>query len=287
MVIRSLPIFVGVFALAAAPLSYKDSMQQWRRATEASLKADDGWLTVSGLFWLNEGTNKAGQGEDNVVQLPEGSPKVFGVFQRSASTITFRPAPNIRARHNGVPASAQVQMNYGAKPDLLTFQDLTLFVIKRGDQFAIRLRDRKSKMRRDFKGLHWYPVQETYRVEAKWMAYKNPRMIAIPNVLNRVDQQQSLGFAVFKLHGKEYTLEPVVEGQQLFYIFKDLTAGKETYPAGRFLYSEAPVNGKVILDFNKAYNPPCAFTPYATCPLPPQQNRLQTRVEAGELTYLH
>lgn len=106
-------------------------------------------------------------------------------------------------------------------------------------------------------------------------------------MLHQVEQQKTLGYAVFPLNGKEYTLEPVVEGLELFYIFKDRTAGKETYPAGRFLYSAMPVNGKVVLDFNKAHNPPCAFTPYATCPLPPKQNRLQTRIEAGELTYGH
>jgi len=169
----------------------------------------------------------------------------------------------------------------------LRFRDLTLFVIKRGDRLGIRLRDTKSKMRREFKGLHWFPVKESYRIEAKWVAYAQPKAIAIPNVLNQIEEQKSLGYAIFQLNGKEHTLEPVVEGQELFYIFKDMTAGKQTYPAGRFLYSEMPVNGKVILDFNKAHNPPCAFTPYATCPLPPKQNRLQTRIEAGELTYGH
>ena len=122
-------------------------------------------------------------------------------------------------------------------------------------------------------------------VEAKWVA--QPRTVSIPNILNEVETQKSLGYAVFTLHGKEYSLEPVLEGKELFYIFKDLTAGKETYPAGRFLYSQLPVNGKVLLDFNKAYTPPCAFTPYATCPLPPKQNRLQIRIEAGELNYGH
>ena len=282
VVVRCL-LTLCLFGLAATPVPYKESIELWRRATEASLKADDGWLTVAGLFWLNEGPNP--------VQIPVGGERAIGVFKLAGSAVTFQPAPGIRAMHNGKIAAAgsQVPMRYGAGPDLLTFQekeeDLTLFVIKRGGRFAVRMRDKKSGMRRDFTGLNWFPVKDAYRVEAKWVAYDTPKTIGIPNVLNRVEQLQSPGFAEFQLNGRKYTLEPVVEGRELFYIFKDLTAGRETYPAGRFLYSDLPLNGKVILDFNKAYNPPCAFTPYATCPLPPKQNRLRTRIEAGELKY--
>ncbi len=277
--------------ITAMSLSYKESIEEWRRNREARLKADDGWLTVAGLFWLSDGDNKAGTGEENIVQLPAASKqKTFGVFHREGAKTVFQPAAGVQATLNGQPVTGPVAMGSdenGAKPDLLASGDVTMFVIKRGERFAIRMRDKNSTMRREFTALHWYPVREDYRVEAKWVAYDKPKHIAIPNILNEVESQPSAGYAVFQLQGKEFSLEPVVEGNELFYIFKDLTAGKETYPAGRFLYSEMPVNGKVLLDFNKAYNPPCAFTPYATCPLPPKQNRMQTRVEAGELNYGH
>jgi uncharacterized protein (DUF1684 family) len=290
MIVRSLFCLL-LAAITAMSLSYNETVEEWRRNREARLKADDGWLTVAGLFWLNEGTNPAGTGDKNIVQLP-GATKLtnFGTFERNDEKVTFKPAPGVQAALNGTAVTGPVSMASdadGATPDLLVTGDITMFVIKRGERFAIRMRDKNSKMRREFTSLRWFPVREDYRVEAKWIAYDKPKTIEIPNILNEVEQQMSIGRAVFTLKGKEYSLEPVVEGDELFYIFKDLTAGKETYPAGRFVYTAMPVNGKVTIDFNKAYTPPCAFTPYATCPLPPRQNRLQTRIEAGELTYGH
>jgi hypothetical protein len=201
-------------------------------------------------------------------------------------TVLFRAAKDVYPSPGGPVVTLRSDAD-GATPDLLRFRDLTFSVIKRSGRLAVRMRDAKSQMRREFTGLKWFPVRPEMRIEAKWVAYDAPKSIAISNVLNYVDQQKSLGYAVFSLHGKECTLEPMVEGHELLYVFKDTTAGKQTYPAGRFLYSEMPADGKVILDFNKAHNPPCAFTPHATCPLPPAQNRLSVRIEAGELTYGH
>ena len=175
-------------------------------------------------------------------------------------------------------------------PDMLALGDLTMFVIKRGERHAIRLRDTKSRMRREFTGLTWYPVREEHRVVATFIPYEPQHSIAIPNILGETERLPCPGYASFSLQGKALRLEPVIEApgdDQLFYIFRDETSGKETYPAGRFLYSDMPKDGKVVLDFNKAYNPPCAFTPYATCPLPPKQNRLAARIEAGEKNYGH
>jgi uncharacterized protein len=289
---RRVLLLAGCLGWTAMSFSYNETIEEWRRTREARLKADDGWLTVAGLFWLNEGPNKAGVGDDYIVQLPDSvKPAVFGVFERHGAKTVFKPSGGgVQAQWNGKPVTGPVTMGSdenGAKPDLLVSGSVTMFVIKRGERYAIRMRDTNSKMRREFTGLHWFPIRETYRVEAKWVAYDKPKTISIPNILNEEESQKSIGYAVFQLQGKEYTLEPVVEGDELFYIFKDLTAGKETYPAGRFFYTPMPVNGKVTIDFNKAYTPPCAFTPYATCPLPPKQNRLQTRIEAGELNYGH
>jgi uncharacterized protein (DUF1684 family) len=172
-------------------------------------------------------------------------------------------------------------------PDSLTAGGLTMFVIHRGQRYAVRLKDKNSEFRQAFTGLHWFPVREDYRIVARFVPYDAPHKIAIPNILGETEEEPSPGYAVFTLHGHSYRLDPVLEDDQLFFIFRDQTSGKETYGSGRFLYATMPKEGKVVLDFNKAYNPPCAFTPFATCPLPPKENRLAVRIEAGELNYGH
>jgi uncharacterized protein (DUF1684 family) len=165
---------------------------------------------------------------------------------------------------------------------------LTLYVLERGGRYAIRLRDRNSELRRKFTGLQYFPISERYRVQARFVA--EPRKMRIANVLGMTEEMPSPGYAVFKLNGRELRLYPVLEtpdAKELFYIFSDQTTGKETYGGGRFFYSDMPKQGTVTLDFNKAYNPPCVFTPFATCPLPPKENRLPVRIEAGELKYGH
>jgi len=281
-----LTMILGFFA--ASPSGYEAQIKDWQAKREAGLKADDGWLTVAGLFWLHEGDNAVGADPEATVVLPEGA-KSLGKLHFAAGKVTFIPAA-AGTMVNGKAVAGPVVLKSDENdqtPDLLAYHDITMFVIKRGDRHAIRMRDRNSQMRREFTGLHYFPIREDLRFEARFVKYPEPKTISIQNILNEEEHQPSIGYAVFNYQGKEYTLEPVVEGQQLFYIFKDQTAGKETYPAGRFFYTDFPKDGKVILDFNKAYNPPCAFTPYATCPLPPKQNRLAVRIEAGELKYGH
>ena len=170
------------------------------------------------------------------------------------------------------------------KPETkLTVGARTFSVIERAGRYGVRLKDNHSKLREEFRGQRWFPVNELYRVTARFVSYDQPKPIAVPNILGSSYQETSPGYAVFTLHGRELRLEPVTEDKRLFFIFRDQTAGHETYGAGRFLYAESPRDGKVELDFNKAENPPCAFTPYATCPLPPRQNVLAVRIEAGEL----
>jgi len=162
-----------------------------------------------------------------------------------------------------------------------------MIVIQRGARYGIRLWDNQSPARLNFAGTRWFPVKESYRVTAQFTSYPQPKMIPILNILGDTEPTPSPGFAMFELEGKQCRLEPVLEGDQLFFMYKDATSGKETYPAGRFLYTALPADGKVVLDFNQAHNPPCAFTPYATCPLPPKQNHLSVAVEAGELNSPH
>ena len=168
---------------------------------------------------------------------------------------------------------------------MLVLGPVSLQVIERGGRFGIRMKDNQSAQRRAFAGLTWYPVSEAHRVVARFVPHSEKKTIAIANVLGQEDQMASPGYAVFKIGDKEVRLDPVLEepdAKELFFIFKDQTAGRDTYPAGRFLYTDLPKDGTVVLDFNKAYSPPCAFTAYATCPLPAPQNRLAVRIEAGE-----
>jgi uncharacterized protein (DUF1684 family) len=276
-----------VLLAAAPPASYQASIQAWREGREQGLKTDDGWLTVAGLFWLKPGANTAGSDPAADIVLPEGrAPASLGVFTFEHPKVTFRAAPGVHVLINGKPApSAELASDASGHPDLIRIGDFTMFVIERGGRYAIRLKDVNSAYRRAFTGLRWYPVKPEYRVTAKWNPFDHPRRIAIPNVLGQTEFEPSTGYASFQLHGHEYQLEPIVEGNQLFFIFRDGTSGKTTYGAGRFLYANTPREGKLVLDFNKAYNPPCAFTPYATCPLPPKQNRLSVKIEAGELQY--
>jgi uncharacterized protein len=263
--------------LAAAPIlvaaGYESEIAAWRAERESKLKADTGWLTVAGLFWLRDGRNTFGSASSNDIVLPDG-PTQAGAFEMHAGRVTATLA--------GQPPRT-LKPDSEASADVVVLKDLTLFVIKRGDRYGIRLRDKNSSFRREFSTLRWFPVKESARITARFVATREK--ITIPNILGQKEEETSPGYAVFQWAGNEQRLYPTEEDGQLFFVFRDLTAGKETYPAGRFLYADTPRDGSVVLDFNKAYNPPCAFTPYATCPLPPPQNRMRVHIDAGELKY--
>jgi len=285
---------VYVFSLAfllfqmAAP-SYKAEIEHWRQQREAALKADGGWLTVAGLFWLKDGKNSVGTDKSNSIVLPaDSAPPSLGEFDFHSGQTTFLAGSGVNATVNGQPATTAIlKPDTAGAPDLLQVNDLTMFVIQRGQRFGIRLKDKNSPMRKAFTGLKYFSPDERYRVTAKFVPYNPLKMIPIPNILGETEEEASPGYVEFKLDGQTLRLDPVAEGDSLFFIFKDLTSGKETYPPGRFLNTPMPKDGEVVLDFNRAYNPPCAFTPYATCPLPPKQNQLAVRIEAGELRYGH
>jgi len=274
--------------LGAADASYVQQIEQWRARREARLKADDGWLTVAGLFWLNDGDNTAGTSPGCDIALPPGSaPGRIGVFHFHGGRTSFRAAEGAAVAVNGKPVrTAELKSDTDKDgPDMVAINALTMFVIQRGDKYGIRMRDRNSEYRRHFTGLHWFPVRPEYRVTARFVAYPEPKNIPIANILGQTEPTPSPGYLVFTLNGVEARLGAVLEDDSLFLIFRDQTAGKTTYGAGRFLNAEMPKDGAVVLDFNEAYNPPCAFTPYATCPLPPPQNRLPIAIEAGEMKY--
>jgi uncharacterized protein (DUF1684 family) len=285
-------MLTAILALAVLPIdqsNYRAQIEKWRQQHEENLKAEDGWLTVSGLFWLKDGENTMGTGRENSFVLRPGSaPEKVGTFEFHGGKTVFHTAPGVEVTVNGKPAAtATLTADSAGSPDVLRIGNLSVFVIQRGSRFGVRLKDKDSEARQKFAGTRWFPIAEDYRVTAKFVPYTPPKKIAVPNILGDVDQEDSPGYVEFTLKGEQFRLDPVTEGDVLFFIFRDQTAGKETYPSGRFLYANLPQNGEVILDFNKAVNPPCAFTPYATCPLPPAQNHLPVRIEAGELRYGH
>ncbi|HLK62563.1 MAG TPA: DUF1684 domain-containing protein [Bryobacteraceae bacterium] len=273
MAARLLMVSLACMGLAAATI-FESEIAEWRRNREAALQADGGWLSVAGLFWLHEGANRFGKGSTNDIVLPDG-PENAGIIELHGDSVKVTQDGTARdVKHDSA--------------DVLKVGRLSLFVIKRGERYGIRLKDPESEYRRAFHGIDYYPASEAYRITAKFVS--EPRKVPILNILGQTEDSDCPGYAVFHLHGKEYRLYPIIEepgDQQLFYIFRDQTTGKETYGAGRFLYSAMPKDGEVVLDFNKAYNPPCAFTPYATCPLPPKENHLAVRIEAGEKKYGH
>jgi uncharacterized protein len=293
LITRAALVMVATLALgAAADPQYEATLAKWRKNREAQLTADDGWLTVAGLFWLKAGTNRFGTDPSNDIVLPRGSaPATAGSFQFDGSQTRIQVQGAAPVTVNGKPvSSAEIKPDTGGAPDIVRIGDLSMFVIKRGGRFGIRLRDKNSERRRSFGGLRWYPVKDSYRVTARFVPYSPPRKIPIINVLGDVDDMESPGYVEFMLGGQKCQLAPVVEGPkatELFFILRDQTSGVETYPAGRFLYTDLPKNGEVVLDFNMAVNPPCAFTSFATCPLPPKQNQLPLRVEAGEMYVEH
>ena len=254
--------------------SYQAEIAHWRQQRETSLRRDGGWLTVTGLFWLREGQNRVGKGAGNDIELPDG-PAHAGVFELHKGKVTAKLGGSARELRPDT-------------DDLVQVGRLRLYVIQRADRLAIRMKDPESEFLREFHGLDYFPAREEYRLTARFVA--EPRKIPIANIVGQNELDDSPGYVVFSLRGRQFRLYPVLEeprAQELFFIFRDQTAGKETYGAGRFLYTDLPKDGRVVLDFNKAYNPPCAFTPYATCPLPPAENRLAVRIEAGEKTYGH
>jgi len=288
--ILSVVLFGATFAQTD---SYPRAVQQWRAAHEKQLRSDDDWLSLVGLFWLKPGVNTVGAGNKYDIALTNSfTAGKFGEIVLSHHGAVLTLEHGVRALSAGAKISTltgeQILEPVALEPDdpgpatQIRVGTQTFYVIKRDGKFGIRLKDSLSPSRINFKGEKWYPVDSRYRVTADYEPYPEPRPVKVPNVLGGDFDYKAPGLLHFKLEGKDYTLMPVIEGDHLFIIFRDLTSRSETYGAGRFLYAPVAKDGKVILDFNKAENPPCAFTDFATCPLPPQQNRLDLAIPAGE-----
>jgi uncharacterized protein (DUF1684 family) len=263
-------------------VSYQKEIETWREERETGLKKDGSWLTVAGLFWLREGESTVGAAAENDFVLPEGAPPQVGVFGYHDGKVTFRAQEGVSVLQKEKPVK-EVTLEQGEK-NALTLGKLSMWVHASGPRLAIRLRDLDSPIRKEFTGLDWFPVAPAYRVTAKFTPHPKPKPVEILNMLGDIERYESPGVVDFELMGETVRMEPVwnTERDRLWFIFKDATSGKETYPSARFLYADAPKDGSVVVDFNKAYNPPCAFNPYTTCPMPSKENRLKMRIEAGE-----
>ena len=286
LAIYHLLFFFVALVLAAAETDYATKIEKWRADREANLKKESGWLSVAGLFWLKEGTNTVGAGETFDIRLTENfKAGKFGQIDFANGKAVLKVESGVEAQSNGKSITGPVDLvsDEKGKPTEIHTGTQTFFLIKREDRYGIRLKDSNSEARRNFAGLHWFPINEAYKVIAHLEPGTEDKEVKVPNVLGGSFTMKSPGRLRFTLEGKEYSLRAVEEDDgSLFLIFADQSNGKETYKPGRFLYADKPVNGETVLDFNKAENPPCAFTPYATCPLPPPENKLAAEINAGE-----
>jgi uncharacterized protein (DUF1684 family) len=260
----------------------------WRTRRFERLRAPDGWLTLVGLYWLHEGKSRFGSSPASELLLA-GAPPLLGTLEVAGGKAIFEAAPGVEVLRDGQRVG-RVEMAPDATgaPTVLTSGSLTFFVIARGERLALRVRDSQAATRLEFAGLEQFPVHPAWRVRARLDPAPPGTTFPVPNVTGTVDPTPTPGSLVFQVGGTEYRLVALQEdgAKELFLVFGDRTNGQETYGGGRFLYAPAPgPDGATWLDFNRAYNPPCAFTPYATCPLPPRENRLPIRVEAGEKSY--
>ncbi|HEY6467748.1 MAG TPA: DUF1684 domain-containing protein [Candidatus Acidoferrales bacterium] len=295
LALAALAFLVASATLVAgdAETAYKSSVERWRAQREAHLKADDGWLSVAGLFWLHNGQNKFGSAASNDIVLPSSAPAQVGTFEFHDGTTTVhvdRGLPVMVAGKRVETAMLRPDSDpaFDDKTDQITLDDLTLYVHASGSRYAVRLLHKNSRLRKVFTGLRWFPVDQSYRVVARYVPYGKPRTVIVENIMGDFTPTEIPGYVSFQLHGQPVRLdvESNAPNPGLSITFRDATSGKETYGAARFLVTDEPKDGKVVLDFNEAYNPPCAYNPYTTCPLPTPQNRLKVRIAAGEMTYL-
>lgn len=259
----------------------------WRAQMDASLRADDGWLALAGLFWLDEGANTFGSGADCDLVFPEGTcPVLLGTFHRTGDEVRMELATGVEAAVDGRPVEGSVPLRHDdggpGTPEIVTVGRLSFHVLVRGPRVGIRLRDHDSAVRAAFTGRVWFEPDPAAVVSARFERFAEGTTIPITNVLGDTEDNPSPGRVHFRLAGTDCSMDAVASGNQLFFIFRDRTNGDSTYGAGRFLHVPVPPGDTVTLDFNRAVSPPCAFTVHATCPLAPAQNHLPVAVEAGE-----
>lgn len=266
---------------------HEEEMARWQASRLERVAGPEGWLTVVGLAWLEEGSNAVGSGPDSAVALPARAPKRFGLIDVDGDGATLR-ADHPFEHEGRTVTELRLRDDVDGRPTVVRLGPVSFFVIRRDDRLAVRVRDAEARARTAFRGLDYFPADRRWRLAARFDPYDAPRTIHLPTVLDTVETYTVPGVLVFEVDGRVRRLEAYLERGEsnLFVMFGDSTNGDETFDGGRYLYANPPgVDGVVIVDFNKSYNPPCVFTPHATCALPPPENRLPFAVEAGEKRY--
>lgn len=284
-------MMMGVLLAAGGPAfaadDYVRSIETWREERRAALTAPESWLSLIGLHLVKPGAQTVGAGADNAIRLRAGPDRLGVLTLTPDRTVSLDLAAGVAATIGGK-AVARGTLDYTAEaPTIVRFGTASFMVIDRGGDLFLRVRDSESTRRRDFVGIEYFPINPAWRIEAEWVPFDPVQQVPITNILGQTGPQPSPGKVVFTHAGRIHELIAVDEGvtDELFFILTDLTAGEETYGAARFLYTTHPRDGRLVLDFNRTENPPCAFNPYSTCPLPPKGNRLPFRLEAGEKMY--
>ena len=287
--------------VAAVASEHESAIIAWRESRVGNLRKPDGWLSLVGLHWLSEGEQSVGAAEDNDIVLATG-PRRLGVIRVALGKVTFLPdgaARDLRVQSlqadAWVDAGAAADQGFRMQPDsgtvpgrVLIGTEASVTLIERGGKLALRVKDANAPTRTGFAGIDYYDIDPSWRIEADWTTHSTPHKFAIQTVIGTIEEMPNPGYASFSRDGRDYRLYPVLEegSDEWFFIFADRTSGRETYGPGRFFYAAPAVDGgNIVLDFNKAYNPPCAFNEYSTCPLPPPENRLDLAVRAGEKKY--
>jgi uncharacterized protein (DUF1684 family) len=290
--LKKMKIVVGLFAactFAVATDSYMADVELWRNEREDRLKTDSGELSFTGLYWLKPGENAVGSHPSSRVLLPaRRGPLSAGTITWQNGKVTFRAAGRLKFVLNGQPDMLTVELRTDkeARPDVIHITpDLMLRVTERGSRLGVEVRDRQSKLRQQFKTLRWYPIRREWLLRGRFVPYSEPRKVSLATVAGDTREWISDGYVEFTAAGKQMQLIPVRARNSILFVFRDATAGKTTYSHARFLYADPPSDGNVMLDFNKAQNPPSVFTPHAECLLPPKENSLDIAVEAGEMMY--
>lgn len=269
---------------------YENQIQDWHQSRNERLNQPDGWLTLAGLFWLEQGDNRFGSDAQNQLIFPgSNTPGFMGILHLDSGNVSIRVADGIKIYLNDtLVTETSLRKDSDGEPDMLTWANLSWYIIQRGERTGVRLRDSQHPNFVNFKPTRLFPIDSSWRIPATLETFDTTRMVDIVNVLGDTSPNPIPGVLHFEIEGQSFNLTPLADpgDEYYFIIFGDATNGLSTYGAGRFLVIPAvDENGNTTIDFNKSYNMPCAFSPYATCPLPLEENLLDIDIKAGELNY--
>ncbi len=268
--------------------TYQQTITDWRRERDETIRKENGWLSLAGLYWLKIGKNQIGSNPASEVVLPERIPANIGYLEYNGKSVTIRTMPSTKVNVNGAETDfAILQPDTSEHPSYINLQDVQLVVIQRGNKFGVRIWDNQREERRSFPARTWFDIDEKFRVAATYTPYDRPKMAYFPDVAGEKSEFPVDGYLSFEFNEKKYQLDINKEDDETLFIrFSDPTCKENTYPTGRYLVADLEADGRIFIDFNKAYCPPCAFTDFATCVFAPEQNHLEFKVTAGE-THSH